>query len=84
MTETAARAWTLPLIDKGVNSKNNGCSFYSSYYEAFTYFPFLFCLNKDANYLLPADIPGRRLPAHGAAANAPLDPMTTRALHWDM
>ena len=59
--ETSARAWTLQFLDKGVNPKKEGCIFYSSQYGYFSSFSYLFCLNKDANHLLLADLPGSRL-----------------------
>ena len=69
--ETAARAWSLPLIDKEVTPKNNGCIFYSSQYVSFPYFSFRFRHDKDANHLLSSNLPGHRLPTHSDAAAAP-------------
>ena len=64
-------------------SKKNCCRSYSSQCGVFTYLPFLFCLKKDANNLFPADLPGRRLPEHGAAVATPPDPTPTRSRHWE-
>ena len=80
----AACARTLPLVDKGVTPKKDGCRFCSIQYDDFPYFIFLFCLEKDANHLLPSDLPEIWLPVHAANTNKLPDPMPTQALHWDM
>ena len=75
--ETAARAWPFPFLDKDVTPKRTAVYFTVSSMGMFLLFPSFFRFNKDYNRLLPAHLPGRRIPTLRAAANTPPDPMYT-------
>ena len=71
------------FLNKGVYPKKNGCKSYSSQYGDFPYFSFLFLLNKDANHILPDNLPRRQVPSHGATTAALPAPALTQAQYWD-
>ena len=79
--------WELALglspFSIGGYPKKDSCRFYRIQLRDFSCFSFLFRLDKDANHLLPADLPGHRLPAHGTAANKPPYPTPTQDIHQD-
>ena len=78
--ETTNRARPLPFLDKGVTPKRTDVDSTVASTGIFLIFPSFFFLVKDANHLLPSDLPGHRLPVHAAAVKTPPDSTPTRLL----